>query len=121
MARVAITGGPRTGKTTAAGPDALHTDDLVGLPWEQQSVSVAQLFTVRPDADLTVEGTLVARGLRKWLQQNPEGRPVDVVRVMTKAHVIRSPGQVALDKGVNTVLQEIEPELRRRGVSIERI
>lgn len=117
--RRAITGGPRTGKTTLAGPAALHTDDLLaGRDWSAQSAEVAH----RLDApgDLTLEGCTVARGLRKWLAAHPTGKPIDELTILTQSHCPLTQAQVTMAKGITTVLDEITPELERRGVRIIR-
>lgn len=69
-----------------------------------------------------------ARALRKWLAVNPRPphrhlredvtRPCDEIIVLTVAHVELTPGQRSMAKGCATVWAEIEPELRRRGVTI---
>lgn len=115
--RRAITGGPRTGKTTSAGSFALHTDDLTG--WSQASATASEWFNC-PDPDLCVEGVTVARALRKWLRANPTGRPIDELEVRTQAHGSLTPGQAAMTKGHDAILREIQPELERRGVRIVR-
>jgi broad-specificity NMP kinase len=118
--RVAITGGPKTGKTTLAGEAAAHTDDAIaGNDWHQASALAAQWFD-DPRADLCVEGVAVPRALRKWLAAHPVGKPVDEVVVLTQPHERLTPGQRTMGKGHDTVLREIEPELRRRGVTVRR-
>ncbi len=118
--RIAITGGPGTGKTTLAGPDALHTDDLIAARiWSEASAQVATWFD-GGQPDLCVEGVAVPRALRKWLAVHPEGKPVDELVVLEHPHERRTPGQRAMAKGHDTVLQEIEPELCRRGVRVVR-
>lgn len=123
---VAIAGGPRTGKTTLAtemalrsGTAVLHTDALIGLGWSEASQAVAARM-LTASADLIVEGVAVARALRKALAQTA-GRPCD--RLVLLAGRRReagpaSPGQLAMAKGVDTVLAEILPELAARGVEL---
>lgn len=121
---VCIAGGPRSGKTTLAtelalrsGTALLSTDDLIGLGWSEASQAVAaRLLTA--DADLIVEGVAVARALRKALGQTA-GRPCDRLLVLERPRLELSPGQRAMAKGVDTVLAEILPELRARGVAVE--
>lgn len=121
---LAIAGGPRTGKTTLAtelalrsGTALLSTDALIGLGWSEASQAVAaQLLTA--SADLIVEGVAVARALRKALGQTA-GRPCDRLLVLERPRLELSPGQRAMAKGVDTVLAEILPELRARGVAVE--
>lgn len=123
LRRVAITGGPRTGKTTAAlglGRElscrVRHTDDVIDLGWSEASEHVAGWFD-RPGS-VVVEGVAVPRALRKWLRQQPEGRPVEEVWVFRRPHVPLADGQARMAAGVRTVLEEIRPELERRGVEI---
>ncbi len=122
---IAIAGGPRTGKTTLgvalalrSGTELLSTDDLIALGWSPASQAVAaRLLTA--DDDLIVEGVAVPRALRKALTQSG-ARPCDRLIVMELPREDLSAGQRAMAKGVATVLEEIMPELRSRGVEIER-
>lgn len=111
----AITGGPHSGKTTYASSDAIHTDAAIALGWEGQSEYAAAVLD-HPDGE--IEGVAVTRGLRKWLDRNPQGKPVDEVVRMGTTHTPLSAGQDALRKGEEKVWNEIAPELRRRGVKI---
>ena len=121
---LAIAGGPRTGKTTTAlelalrsGTALLSTDCLAHLGWSEASqATAARMLTT--GADLIVEGVAVARALRKALGQTA-GRPCDRLLVLERPWLELSPGQRAMTKGVDTVLAEILPELRARGVAIE--
>ena len=121
---LAIAGGPRTGKTTTAlelalrsGTALLSTDSLAHLGWSEASqATAARILTA--GADLIVEGVAVARALRKALGQTA-GRPCDRLLVLERPWLELSPGQRAIAKGVDTVLAEILPELRARGVAIE--
>lgn len=122
MARVAFIGGPRTGKTTAAlklkAALTRHTDDLIGqLGWSESSQEVSTWFD-EPGDDVVIEGVAVVRALRKWLLANPEGKPVDTIIHMGEPKVILSPGQAAMHLGHATIWGQVEPELRRRGVTI---
>lgn len=121
--RFAIVGGPNTGKTTAAKALAVeydvrlrHTDDVIDLGWSEASAEVADWLDY--PGGLIVEGVAVPRGLRKWLKAHPEGKPVDVVVVLTQAFVVPTDGQSRMAKGVHTVLEEITDDLCRRGTSI---
>lgn len=122
--RIAIVGGPNTGKTTMADaiaatrPDMRmrHTDDVIDLGWSEASQEVADWLDY--PGGLIVEGVAVPRGLRKWLAAHPEGKPVDVVVVLKRQFVTISEGQARMAKGVHTVLDEIEDELLDRGVQI---
>jgi hypothetical protein len=60
----------------------------------------------------------MARALRKWLAANPD-KPLDIDIVwLTKPQTSLVPGQISMAKGVMTVLNEIRPELVRRGARI---
>lgn len=118
--RIVITGGPRTGKTTAAtalGLPVRHTDDTKHMEWSAASAEVATWFDA--PGPWVIEGVSAPRALRKWLAAHAEGKPCDVVQRLTVARVALTPGQSTMAKGVETVWREIEPELRRRGVRIE--
>jgi len=116
MPKRVITGGPGTGKTTKAGKHAAHTDDLIHLGWEPAIDKVASMLgTGGPEV---IEGVQVARGLRKWLEDNPTGKPCDEVVWLTKPKEQQTRGQAIMHKGIETVMKEIEPELRKRGVQI---
>ena len=128
--RIAITGGPQTGKTTLAvdmvadrkdrgiDPDAvlIHGDDFIELGWSQSSQALAH--AMRAPGPWVAEGVQVPRALRKALDQGA-GRPCDRLLVLERPWLELSPGQRAMAKGVDTVLAEILPELRARGVAIE--
>lgn len=69
--RIAICGGPGTGKTTLAtwctkDRPLLHTDDLMHLPWSD--VPAAVIEQCSHHGRFVVEGVQVARALRKGLQ-----------------------------------------------------
>ena len=127
--RVCIAGGPQVGKTTLGKEltslsrteesyiQLRSTDALVlDLDWHEQSVFVlAWLDDVGP---WVIEGVPVIRALRKWLKNHPEGKPCDTLYWRFAARGKRSRGQETLAKGCLAVFQEVEPELRRRGVEI---
>lgn len=120
--RVAITGGPKTGKTTLAlalgartGRPVLHTDDLLHLDHHEATRRAARWFD---EPAWIVEGVAVPRALRKWLLQNPD-RPLSAGALyLRQAHVHRNKSQVAMERGVRTVWLQIRAELRRRGVEV---
>ncbi len=121
--KVAITGAPRSGKTTLANrivgeshtPQTVsHTDDFKHLSWSDQSLATATALNWNE----VIEGTTVARGLRKWLKANPVGRPVDTLFYLPTPREQLTPGQAGMASGIDTVLREIVPELRARGVAI---
>jgi len=118
--RVAITGPPKSGKTTLAAKlsdNYLSTDTLAHLGWSESS-EAASLWFNKP-GDLVIEGVAVPRALRKWLREN-EGMPIDTLIIFTRSHVKLSMGQHAMAKGVVSVLRQIIPTLRSRGVVIKR-
>ena len=124
--RIVIVGGPRTGKSTfaervAAGAVVRHTDDLIAdHDWSGASEAASKwLGGTEP---VVVEGVRTVHALRKWLARNPGSElPCDEVVVLETPKVATTSGQNAMGKAVKTVLREIEPELLRRGVRIERV
>jgi hypothetical protein len=125
--RIVIAGGPRCGKTTLSrriaaimGLDLLavrHTDDLVGvLEWSEASAQVAEWLEA--PGPFICEGVAVPRALRKWLAAHDTGAPCDVLLYLTEPFETLLKGQAAMAKGCRTVFDEIEPELRARGVEI---
>lgn len=123
--RIAIIGSPRAGKTTLAlelarttGLPILHTDDLIPLGWSGVSDEVARALALAPD--LILEGVAVVRGLRKALATLADYVPVERCIVLEHPWVALSRGQRAMARGCATVLAEVEPELLRRGVLVER-
>lgn len=123
MVRLAIIGGPRVGKSVLArelakrhGIAAMHTDDVMHLGWSPASEAASHWFS--STGSLIVEGVAAVRALRKWLEANREGKPCLEVLVLTKAFEQTTAKQDAMCKGIHTVLDEIRPELERRGVVI---
>ena len=116
--RIAITGGPKSGKTTLAeklgtrhGLTVLHTDDLIPLGWDAAIEATALWFDTL-SSDWIIEGAQVARALRYWLQEHPEGLPCDQViyLVEPKAPYTKN-GQEVMAKGIATVMAQIEGRL----------
>ncbi len=115
--RIAVTGGPKTGKTTSVrGMEGVRHTDNAGADWEVASDTASKWFS-DPTVNV-IEGVLVPHALRKWLRTNHYGKPVDEVVIMRGAHRSLSKGQRSMTKGVNTVMREIAPELQRRGVLV---
>lgn len=103
MKRIAIVGGPRTGKSTLAsrlrtlGAHEIHTDDFSGLPWGLIPAEVAK-ECARHDRFI-VEGVQVARCLRKGLE-------VDAVIVLSAPKVQRTAHQDAMAKGTEKIFRD---------------
>jgi len=118
MTTIVIMGGPRTGKTTMADritDQARHTDDTIGLGWDGAIDEVSRWM----DGAGVIEGTQAVRGMRKWLADHPTGKPCDEVVYLKHSIVLQTRGQRIMAKGINTVFEEIKPELIRRGVVIK--
>ena len=106
--RIAIVGGPRSGKTTLArlaDRHVIHTDDYRTRSWE--AVPHAVIADIRDlEADSLsrgnrwiIEGVQVARALRKGLE-------VDVVLVLNEPLEDLTTRQEGMRKGVMTVLAD---------------
>lgn len=126
--RILILGGPRCGKTTLSAKIALqqgihfddvaHTDDLIGSgAWSDVSAKIADLWIPEPGPWL-IEGVAVARALRKWLSAHPEGKPADTIYHLHEPRTVLTSHQEGMRKGCLVVFEEIQPELRRRGVAL---
>lgn len=131
MTRIAICGGPRTGKSTFAsklarelgidlfstGKKALvATDNFMGVGWENVPRLVMERLSELDDWIL--EGTQATRVLRYWYKAAPETLRLDRVHFFDRPWVIRNGGQNAMAKGVQTIWREVRPELLKRGVPI---
>lgn len=117
--RKAITGVPRAGKTTLAqqlGVPVRSTDETVPLGWSEASAEVSRWFD--DPGEVVVEGVAVPRALRKWLDANPVGKPVDVVEWLDSPREDLDVGQRRMATGARTVFAEVVDELRRRGTEI---
>lgn len=126
MKRIAITGSPKSGKTTYAnklgerlGVNVIHTDDYMDMGWSEASEHAAAVM-LRP-ATVVTEGVAVPRALRKMLEANPDRRPVDEVVVIERRGAKLTPGQASMGKGVATVLAEIRPKLEALGVEFKTV
>lgn len=99
--RVAIAGGPRTGKTTAARSvtdrPVIATDDTKDAPWTEQP----ELAKVRccGRERFVIEGVQVGRALRK-------GLGVDAIVIMNAPKVPLTEGQERMRKGCDKILRE---------------
>ena len=123
MKRIAIVGVPGAGKTSLATQlgkqhqiPVRHTDALRSLSWKGQGAASAALLN--EGSEWILEGVQVARGLRRWLRANDAGKPVDTLIVMRNSRGEETGGRSTLGKGVLTVLDEVVPALRERGVKI---
>lgn len=121
--RIAIVGGPRTGKTQAARAVALatglplvSTDDFIAMGWSQASQHVADMLA--DGVPRVVEGVAVARSLRKALRDRPDERPIDRLVILTVPKVEQTDGQRVMASGIDTVLEEIIGELQALGVTV---
>jgi hypothetical protein len=130
VTRIAITGGPRTGKTTLAARLLFthigatnnraeldrrirHTDDLIHLGWSEASQAAAAWFD--EPGPWIIEGVAVSRALRKWRDQHPgEPPPVDRVIYLSEPHERLTAGQRSMAAGVATVHAGIEDWLGDR-------
>lgn len=120
--RVAVVGGPGTGKTTLARAlaDRLalplrHSDDLIGLGWSEASAHLA--VELGNTAGGILEGVAVARALRKRLEAS-RAKPIDALVRLRVPQRELSPAQLAMTRGHEAILDAIVPELVRRGVIV---
>lgn len=121
MTRIAITGGPQTGKTTLAatlGAPVIHGDDFIELGWSQSSQALAH--AMRTPGPWVAEGVQVPRALRKMLEARPDVKPIDRLIVLGTPRKDQSEGQRRMSLGLDTVLSELLPRLRGLGVEIEK-
>lgn len=134
MTRIVITGGPRTGKTTLAeligadhpGFPVRHTDDLIEQckhlgkdAWSEASRIVTKWLD--EPGPWIIEGVAVTRALRKWKEAYPgEPPPADRVIFCTTPHTERTPRQIGMAKGVDTVHRnDVVPWLEEHGIATE--
>jgi len=101
--RVAIAGGPRTGKTTLAALGAspnrrvYHTDDFMHLNWKDQPEFIIQLL--KDQSRYIVEGVQVARALRSGLQ-------VDAVVFIRTPKVVLNTRQEGMRKTIDKIFTD---------------
>jgi len=132
--RVAILGGPRTGKTTYAtrlaksagvkltstgkrsADPVVHTDSFIADGWDRIPDNV--IAKLEGESDFVLEGCQAARVLRRWFARDPEGPKLERVVIFTKPHVRRSGGQEAMAKGIRTVIDGLLPELHKAKVRV---
>lgn len=123
--RIAIVGGPRTGKTTFArahaeklGLPLVSTDDFIPLGWSGSGAKAADV--IAGARRLLIEGVAVPRALRRLLADHPRRRPIERLIILTRPKIKRSKRQDAMAKGLAKILGEILPRLERLGVIVER-
>jgi len=120
--RIGITGGPRAGKSTLAaalaarhGLGITHTDDVMHLGWSEASAHVAEgMLAARAGI---FEGVAIARALRKALAMSLD-RPLELLLVLRQTMRELTPGQAAMQRGHDSVLDPLLRELERRGVRV---
>jgi hypothetical protein len=126
MLRFLIAGGPRVGKTTLSqclagglGIQPRKTDELIGTyDFAEAHPHVAAWFDV--PGPWVIEGVTVPRALRHWLATHADGVPCDQVFWSDFQKAERTPAQQNMAKGCRTVWMQVEDELRRRGVNVQR-
>jgi hypothetical protein len=118
-----IVGGPKTGKTTLAGnnENTRHTDDcIVPGSFHTSDYAVSKVVEWINDPVVhTIEGVQCARGLRLWLASNVS-KPCEEIVWLEQPKVTLTKGQAIMQKGIDTIMQQIVPELVSRGVKIVR-
>ena len=125
--KIAICGGPRTGKSTLAQKlrqelpltYVSHSDDLIGqMEWWAISEKIASDMA-NPDftANQIWEGVRITHSLRKFLSLYPD-KPADKIYRLTSPFVPLSKGQMSMLKSDQTIWSEIKHELVRRGVEL---
>lgn len=112
-----IAGGPQTGKTTAAGPLARHTDDM-GTNREDFSRRVAVLAREIPYAQGTIEGVIVPHALREALKDPTRRFDGVEVEFLKAPKGPTTKGQDTMAKGIQTVWNQVKPELVKRGAKV---
>lgn len=123
--KIAICGGPRTGKTTFAkrlgaelGLRVVSTDQFIKFAWDVvPDMVIAELA---PLSGWILEGVQAARVLRRWFNSPPsvEKPSLHGVYWLEKSFSDLSDGQRSLGKGVATVFADVRPILRKLGVPI---
>lgn len=122
-----IAGGPRSGKSHLAATlkrDGFRLHDGeelkrlgVGLGPDGSAAASRWLDESGP---WICENVIMARALRKWLARNQTGLPADLFIQLDTQVTERVKGQQAMADGCQTVWDQIEPELVRRGAKILR-
>lgn len=93
------------------------TDSLIDRNWSEASEQVAHW--INEDGPYIIEGSVVFRGLRKFLKLYPEKRMDDIsIALLTHTDSLYSTKQLAFAKAQRTIWEQIAMELRDRGVKI---
>jgi len=120
MSRIFVTGWPMCGKSTFSESfdhdDVRHTDDFSDFEWHEQSDLVYQWIENREIR--VIEGVVLPRAIRKWLDENSIGRPCDYLIWMCHPKRELSYGQKRMGLALDTVMNEIYIELLQRGVDV---
>lgn len=106
--RIAITGGPRSGKTTlsqrVSDRRVVHTDDYKDMGWSECSLFVCTLVNSLL-GPLVVEGVAVPRAMRK-------GMLVDAVIWLDAPLVGTSRHHRSMREGIITVMNEVRQDMK---------
>ncbi len=122
--RIAICGGPRTGKTTLgerlaekyAAP-LISTDEYMHVPWERVPDDI--LPELIPSAPWILEGVQAARVIRRAIRERQELGLTAVYFLQTPVRPLDGP-QRAMARGIDKVFQEVFPHLVRAGITVFR-
>ena len=122
LRRIAVAGGPRTGKTTTAerlaqqlGLPLTHSDDLISLGWSEASDELAKRMAAAERG--IYEGVAVVRAIRKLLERSSD-KPIDALLILRQPFEQLTDGQRRMSRAQDTVLYEIVPRLHALGVLI---
>lgn len=116
MSRVAIAGGPKTGKTTLApsfSGTIIHTDDYI-----KKDIRVLMDDVRKLKDNYVVEGTLVPNLIREFMYEGPY-IPFDRLVVLTKPRIELTNRQWTLTGSIHKVLGQIIPFMEKAGVKVE--
>lgn len=99
--RIAIVGGPLSGKTTLANYISdrmiIHGDDFMYMDWSKQSAYMVEI--TRPLNKFIIEGVQIPRALRK-------GMVVDVVIYLNHSFGTLNNKQQSMKKGMDKIFNE---------------
>lgn len=105
--RIAIAGGPNTGKSTLANiatrHEVIHTDDFMHLEWTD--VPWVLLGRIFKREDFIIEGVQVGRVLRK--AQELRIIPVTACVILDTPYIELSQGQERMAKGCKKIISEL--------------